>query len=71
MRYISRRALSVITITMSKIVVVLLIASTVWGILICSHLVHDKNRRLAAWSDIDVQLKRRYDLIPKLVDAVK
>ena len=56
---------------MSKIVVVLLIASTVWGILICSHLVRDKNRRLAAWSDIDVQLKRRYDLIPKLVDAVK
>jgi uncharacterized membrane protein YgcG len=33
--------------------------------------VRDKNRVLAAWSDIDVQLKRRYDLIPKLVDAVK
>jgi LemA protein len=26
---------------------------------------------LAAWSDIDVQLKRRSDLIPKLVDAVQ
>jgi LemA protein len=26
---------------------------------------------LAAWSDIDVQLKRRHDLIPKLIDAVK
>lgn len=25
---------------------------------------------LAAWSDIDVQLKRRHDLLPKLVDSV-
>jgi LemA protein len=33
--------------------------------------VRDKNRVLAAWSDIDVQLKRRHDLIPKLIDAVK
>ncbi len=56
---------------MSEIVVVLLIAITVWSILIYNRLVRDKNRGLAAWSDIDVQLKRRYDLIPKLVDAVK
>jgi LemA protein len=53
---------------MSEIVVVLLMAITVWGILIYNRLVRDKNRVLAAWSDIDVQLKRRYDLIPKLVD---
>ena len=33
-------------------------------------LIRDKNRVLQAWSDIDVQLKRRHDLIPKLVDAV-
>ena len=56
---------------MSEIVVVLLIVIVVWGILIYNRLVRDKNRVLAAWSDIDVQLKRRYDLIPKLVDAVK
>ncbi len=31
-------------------------------------LVRDKNRVLAAWSDTDVQLKRRYDLIAKLVE---
>ena len=43
----------------------------VWVIVIFNRLVRDKNRVLAAWSDIDVQLKRRHDLIPKLVEAVK
>ena len=42
-----------------------------WGIFIYNRLVGEKNRVLSAWSDIDVQLKRRHDLIPKLVDAVK
>ncbi len=50
---------------------ILLIAVAIWGIVIFNLLVRDKNRVLAAWSDIDVQLKRRHDLIPKLVDAVK
>jgi len=43
----------------------------VWGVAIYNLFVRDRNRVLAAWSDIDVQLKRRHDLIPKLVDAVK
>jgi len=34
-------------------------------------LVKLKNQAEAAWSDIDVQLKRRYDLIPNLVETVK
>lgn len=34
-------------------------------------LVTLRNRAQEAWSDIDVQLKRRYDLIPNLVSAVK
>jgi LemA protein len=42
-----------------------------WGVFIYNRLVGDKNRVLSAWSDIDVQLKRRHDLIPKLVDVVK
>jgi LemA protein len=42
-----------------------------WIIFTFNRLVQDRNRTKSAWSDIDVQLKRRYDLIPKLVDVVK
>ena len=34
-------------------------------------LVQLKVRADSAWSDIDVQLKRRHDLIPNLVETVK
>lgn len=34
-------------------------------------LVRKRNRVKNAWADIDVQLKRRYDLIPNLVETVK
>lgn len=43
----------------------------VWLVAIYNSLVALKNRTDEAWSDIDVQLKRRYDLIPNLVEAVK
>jgi len=54
--------------------VLLLIAVGVfllWGILIFNGLVKNRNRTSAAWSDIDVQLQRRHDLIPRLVEAVR
>ncbi len=43
------------------------------GFLVFSYnrLVRDKHRAAAGWSDIDVQLKRRHDLLPKLVEAVQ
>ncbi len=50
---------------------VLLALALVWAIWIFNRLVQSRNRTLAAWSDIDVQLQRRHDLIPRLVDAVK
>jgi LemA protein len=42
-----------------------------WLILSYNGLVQTRNRAQEAWSDIDVQLKRRYDLIPNLVESVK
>ncbi|MBC7074369.1 LemA family protein [Candidatus Parcubacteria bacterium] len=42
-----------------------------WLILTYNRLVTLRNRAKEAWSDINVQLKRRYDLIPNLVETVK
>jgi LemA protein len=41
------------------------------GVLIFNRLVKERNQVLAGWSDIDVQLTRRHDLVPQLVTAVK
>ncbi len=49
------------------IVVLVLVA----GILVFNRLVSLRNRVDNGWSQIDVQLRRRYDLIPNLVEAVK
>jgi len=43
----------------------------IWAVAIYNGLIRLKNRVDEAWSDIDVQLKRRYDLIPNLVNTVK
>lgn len=49
-------------------VIVLLVA---WIVSIYNHLIMMINRAKEAWADIEVQLKRRYDLIPNLVNTVK
>lgn len=54
---------------MTVLLVILLLAAGL-AIFIYNRLVKDRNRVSAAWSDIDVQLERRYDLIPQLVKAV-
>jgi LemA protein len=50
------------------LVVVLVIA---WALMTYNKLVRQRNQVDAAWAQIDVQLKRRYDLIPNLVETVK
>ncbi len=42
-----------------------------WLVLTYNSLIHSRNRVDEAWSDIEVQLKRRYDLIPNIVETVK
>ncbi len=42
-----------------------------WLVALYNGLITLKNRTDEAWSDIDVQLKRRYDLIPNLIESVK
>lgn len=50
-------------------IIVFLLIAVVAGMY--NSLVRLKNRAKEAWSDIDVQLKRRHDLIPNLVETVK
>ena len=56
---------------MLEVFVLITIVLLAWLIISYNLLVRDKIRVQAGWSDIDVQLKRRHDLIPKLVEAVK
>lgn len=56
----------------TTVIVLIVIAVLVIGVVgIYNSLVTLKNRVDEAWSDIDVQLKRRYDLIPNLINTVK
>lgn len=50
---------------------VILTVIVLWLVFIFNSFVRLVNRVKEAWADIDVQLKRRYDLIPNLVEAVK
>ena len=43
----------------------------VWLVAVYNGLIRLRNQTDEAWSDIDVQLKRRYDLIPNLINTVK
>ena len=58
---------------MSLTIILLIIVAVIilWLILVFNRLIRFKNRTQEAWSDIDVQLKRRYDLIPNLIETVK
>ncbi len=53
------------------VIIVVIALIVLWLVSIYNKLVTLKNRVQEAWSDIDVQLKRRYDLIPNLMETVK
>jgi LemA protein len=55
----------------SWIVIGIIVLIALWLIVIYNGLVAGRNQAQTAWSQIDVQLKRRHDLIPNLVQVVK
>jgi len=52
-------------------VLIVLAVLIILGIILYNNLVRMKIRVDEAWADIEVQLKRRYDLVPNLVETVK
>lgn len=58
---------------MSIWLIVLIIVAVIilWLVFTYNRLITLKNRAKEAWADIDTQLRRRYDLIPNLVETVK
>jgi LemA protein len=57
---------------MAGILLGLLVAALIlWAVVAFNLLIRDRNRVAQSWSDVDVQLMRRHDLIPRLVEMVK
>ncbi len=61
----------ILGMTIFYILLAVVVIAVVWFIAIYNGFVRLVNRTKEAWADIDVQLKRRYDLIPNLVETVK
>jgi LemA protein len=51
--------------------IALIVLIALWIIAVYNNLIKKRNRSQEAWADIDVQLKRRYNLIPNLIETVK
>lgn len=59
------------TMTTFYILLIIIVVLALWVVAMYNRFVRLRNRTDEAWADIDVQLKRRYDLIPNLVETVK
>lgn len=53
------------------VILAIVVIILLWGVAAYNRFIRLINRAKEAWADIDVQLKRRYDLIPNLVNTVK
>ena len=53
------------------IILAIVVVIGLWVVLSYNGFISKVNRTKEAWADIDVQLKRRYDLIPNLINTVK
>ena len=53
------------------ILIVIVVVAIAWALVAYNGLIRRRNQVKEAWSDIDVQLKRRHNLIPNIVETVK
>jgi LemA protein len=56
---------------LTYIILAVLAAAIFWAIFAYNNFIKLIQRTKEAWADIDVQLKRRYDLVPNLIETVK
>jgi LemA protein len=56
---------------MLNLLLLALAALAAWAVIAFNLLIRDRNRVAQSWSDVDVQLMRRHDLVPRLVELVK
>lgn len=57
--------------SLTWIIIIILVVIILWIIALYNRFVRLNRRTDEAWSDIEVQMKRRYDLIPNLINTVK
>ncbi len=57
--------------SLTTIILIILALVVFWGIALYNKFVRLSTQTDESWADIDVQLKRRYDLIPNLIETVK
>ncbi len=62
---------AIVGIVIAAVIVLLIIILIAWIIKTYNKLIKSRNRVENSWAQIDVQLKRRFDLIPNLVETVK
>lgn len=62
---------SIFSMSLPLILIIVAVLVVGWFVVTYNVFVRLKNRVEEAWADIDVQLKRRFDLIPNLVETVK
>jgi LemA protein len=53
------------------VILIIIVVAVSLGVSIYNKLIRLRNTVKSSWSDIDVQLKKRYDLVPNLVETVK
>jgi LemA protein len=70
-RLISRLNLQIIAMGISIAVLVIVLLVGIWAVSLYNKLVSTRTLVKEAWSGIDVSLKKRYDLLPNLVETVK
>ncbi len=58
-------------IVIAAVIVIIILGIVVWWFKTYNRLVEGRNRVKTQWAQIDVQLKRRFDLIPNLVETIK